>query len=74
MDFYDGFGNGGKISGTIRLYDIDHEAAKANEIIGNHLMGRKEAVGNWKFEVIDDLAQALKGVDFVVISIFTQDL
>ena len=33
-----------KISGTIRLYDIDHEAAKANEIIGNHLMGRKEAV------------------------------
>ena len=58
-----------KISGTIRLYDIDHEAAKANEIIGNHLMGRKEAVGNWKFEVIDDLAQALTGVDFVVISI-----
>lgn len=59
----------GAISGTIRLYDIDHEAAVANEIIGNHLMAREDTVGSWKFEVIDTLEEALTGADFVVISI-----
>ena len=29
-----------QLSGTIRLYDIDHEAAKRNEEIGNHLSNR----------------------------------
>ena len=36
-----------RMGGTIRLYDIDTEAAKANETIGNHLSRRKEAVGKW---------------------------
>ena len=34
-----------QISGTIRLYDIDEEAARNNEIIGNRLMKREEAKG-----------------------------
>ncbi len=38
------------ISGTIRLYDIDHEASRRNEVIGNHLMNREETAGDWKFE------------------------
>lgn len=31
-----------KMSGTIRLYDIDREAALRNEKIGNHLMSRED--------------------------------
>lgn len=58
-----------KLSGTIRLYDIDTHAAQNNAIIGNHLSARKEAVGKWKYEVKDSLKSALEGTDFVVISI-----
>ena len=58
-----------QISGTIRLYDIDEKAAQANETIGNHLMSRPEAKGDWKFEVSPSMEAALTGVDFVVISI-----
>ena len=57
------------LSGTIRLYDIDEPAARANEIIGNRVSAREEAVGKWKYEVADSLQRALTGVDFVVISI-----
>lgn len=57
------------ISGTIRLYDIDCDAAVANETIGNHLMSRPEAKGHWKFEVKNSLKEVLTGCDFVVISI-----
>ena len=58
-----------EISGTIRLYDIDTEAARKNEVIGNHLMSRKEAPGNWEFVTVESLESALTGCDFVVISI-----
>ncbi len=58
-----------QIAGTIRLYDIDREAAKANETIGNALMGREDVCGKWSFEVRDSLKEALTGADFVVISI-----
>lgn len=58
-----------QISGTIRLYDIDEQAAKNNEVIGNHLMQREEVKGDWKFETKASLQEALEGADFVVISI-----
>ena len=58
-----------ELGGTIVLYDIDKEAAKANEIIGNGISERPEAVGKWKYIVADTLAEALTGSDFVVISI-----
>ena len=57
------------LSGTIRLYDIDEAAARNNEIIGNAVSARPEAVGKWKYEVYKTLKDALTGVDFVVISI-----
>lgn len=57
------------ISGTIRLYDIDKEAARANEIIGNRLKQRPDVVGKWDYCVSDTLQEALTGADFVVISI-----
>ena len=58
-----------KLSGEIRLYDIDKKAAENNEKIGNHISSRKEAVGKWKYVVKDTLEEALTGADFVVISI-----
>lgn len=57
------------VSGTIRLYDIDREAARANEIIGNRLREREDVRGKWSYCVKDSLEEALTGVDFVVISI-----
>ncbi len=58
-----------QISGTIQLYDIDFDAAKKNEIIGNRLSARDEVVGQWKYEAIPTLKDALTGADFVIISI-----
>lgn len=57
------------VSGTIRLYDINREAAKANEIIGNRLKTREDVKGKWDYCVKDSLQETLTGADFVVISI-----
>ena len=57
------------LGGTIRLYDIDEAAAESNKKIGNHLMAREDAKGEWTFEVYRSLKEALTGCDFVVISI-----
>ena len=51
------------LSGTVRLYDIDAQAAHINEVIGNSIPH------NFRYEACEDLAEALKGADFVVISI-----
>ncbi len=57
------------ICGTIRLYDIDRAAARANETIGNSLYDREDVPGKWHYCVKDTLEEALAGADFVVISI-----
>lgn len=57
------------ISGTIRLYDIDEAAARANETIGNHLKTRPDVIGKWDYRVYTSLQEVLAGADFVVISI-----
>ena len=57
------------LSGTIRLYDINVQAARNNEIIGNRLSTRDDAVGKWKYKTCETLGEALTGADFVVISI-----
>jgi alpha-galactosidase len=49
-----------QISGTIRLYDIDEKAAQANETIGNHLMSRPEAKGDWKAMVCQMVSDGQK--------------
>jgi len=58
-----------KLSGTIRLYDIDSKASESNEKIGNHISEKPEAVGKWKYVVKNTLKEALTGADFIVISI-----
>lgn len=57
------------LSGTIRLYDIDREAAKANEAIGNRLFSYEGAKSKWNFVTADSLEKGLTGADFVIISI-----
>lgn len=58
-----------QLSGTIHLYDIDLEAAKQNEMIGNRLRQREDTVGKWDYETKNSLEEALEGVDFIIISI-----
>ena len=59
----------GQISGTVRLYDIDREAAERNQKIGTMLAAHPDAASKWAFEVSSSLQGALTGADFVVISI-----
>ena len=57
------------LCGTVRLYDIDREAAERNRIIGEKISAHPGAASRWRYEVSDTLADALAGADFVVISI-----
>lgn len=57
------------ISGTVYLYDIDMQAAKSNEIIGNKFNQAQGARTTWHYTAVDTLEQALTGADFVVLSI-----
>ena len=58
-----------QLCGTVRLYDIDPEAAKRNEIIGGKISAHPDVKSRWKYEVSESLQAALTGADFVVISI-----
>lgn len=55
--------------GSVYLYDIDKEAAKKNEVIGNRVKGVKGCVAPWDYVAVDTLEEALTGADFVIISI-----
>lgn len=57
------------LSGTIRLYDIDEQAARRNETVGNRMSGREDVPGKWRYQTCRSLEEALSGADFVVISI-----
>lgn len=79
------------LSGEVALYDIDYEAAKRNEEIGNKIdkiavyyddstwdpvtghmdedPNAERLPSNWKYKAEKNLADALKGADFVIISI-----
>jgi len=57
------------LKGTVRLYDIDYEAAKNNEIIGNKISNKPEVPGKWNYIAVKTLDEALYGADLVVISI-----
>ncbi len=59
----------GDIAGTVFLYDIDYKAAKDNEKIGSALSSRGDIVGKWKYVAVDNIADALRGADFVIISV-----
>ncbi len=57
------------MSGDVYLYDIDFEAAQANEIIGNKFNDCEGAKSKWSYKAVKTPKEALTGADFVVISI-----
>ena len=57
------------ISGDVYLYDIDFEAAKHNEIIGNKVKELPDCKSTWNYKAVETIGEALTGANFVVISI-----
>ena len=57
------------ISGSVYLYDIDYEAARHNEIIGNSIKDAEGCKSVWNYKACETIDEALKDADFVVISI-----
>ena len=57
------------IEGEIALYDIDIAAAKRNEAIGNRISNHKEAKSFWLYKVYENIDDALRNSDVVLISI-----
>jgi len=57
------------ISGSVYLYDIDFEAAKNNEIIGNKYNDAEGAISKWNYKAVETIGEALKDANFVVVSI-----
>ena len=51
------------LSGAIRLYDIDEEAARHNEIIGSRLSNRPDTKGKWRYATSKTIEEALTGAD-----------
>lgn len=57
------------ISGEVFLYDIDLEAARVNETIGNKYQHAEGAKSIWTYKAVETIEEALTGADFVIISI-----
>lgn len=57
------------IAGDVYLYDIDYEAAQANEIIGNRFNSAEGAKTTWNYHAVKTAKEAMTGADFVIISI-----
>ncbi|GBG08926.1 hypothetical protein PAT3040_03541 [Paenibacillus agaridevorans] len=57
------------MSGIVKLYDINQQAAEDNAAIGNSIYDRDEVKGKWKYEAVPSLEQALQDADFIIISI-----
>lgn len=57
-----------QMSGVVMLYDINQEAARNNVIIGNK-MQKAGGKNHFTYQAAESLKEALKGADFVVISI-----
>lgn len=57
------------LGGEIGLYDIDRESAIRNRKIGERINEHPATVSKFNYVVYDDADSALKGADFVVMSI-----
>lgn len=57
------------ISGDVWLYDVDMEAARHNEIIGNMYNRLEETKSKWNYHASESPEESLRNADFVIISI-----
>lgn len=55
-----------KISGQVALYDIDFEAAKHNEIIGNRICNDNPQAAKWEYKAEETIDKALMVDNFSV--------
>lgn len=69
QDFMRDLAKADNIGGTVLLYDIDRQAAKDNETIGNGLRKHYPYADNFDYKAVDTYEEALSNVDAVVISI-----
>jgi alpha-galactosidase len=58
-----------ELGGRVALYDIDIDAARLNEQLGTWLQDQPGVVSHWKYATVSKLPDALRGADFVVLSI-----
>ncbi len=58
-----------ELAGEVALYDIDPDSARLNEQLGNWLQTQKGVVSHWHYTTVPTLPDALRGADFVVLSI-----
>jgi len=56
------------LSGTVRLYDTNHESARRNARFGNWVHETHDPDTDWRYEAVPDLADALADADAVVLS------
>lgn len=57
------------LTGEVALYDIDIVSAHLNEALGNWLQGQPGVRSFWRYTAVERLDDALRGADFVVLSI-----
>lgn len=58
-----------KLCGTVKLYDIDQEAARKNQVVLKKLAAMVNVKSEWQIEVYDSLETVLPESDFIVLSI-----
>lgn len=58
-----------ELTGEVLLYDINIESARRNEELGNWLQEQPGVLAHWHYRAVDRIEEALKGADFVFISI-----
>lgn len=58
-----------QLTGTLRLYDIDHDASLHNVQLSEEVFSHPDAKTSFHVVAESELSTALKGADFVVISI-----
>lgn len=63
-----------RISGTVSLYDVNIEAARTNEKIGNRISSSTDAFNNWNYKAVPTIEEALIDTDFIIISILPGSL
>ena len=59
----------GQLTGELRLYDIDVEAARANTEVAARIFGHELARTTFEVRAVQEAETALRGADFVVLSI-----
>ncbi len=58
-----------ELTGEVLLYDINLESAKRNEQLGSWLQEQPGVRSCWRYRAVERIEEALKGADFVFVSI-----